>query len=83
MYGYILTLIVSLLLSLSSSVWADSDYIGKELGNDIYRIIDQGTYTLKKKLVDNRLKEVATAEKMNNLIKENCPECFASSCFAS
>ena len=49
----------------------------------MYRTIDQGTYTLKKKLVDLRLKEFAKAEDMNDLIKESCPECFASSCFAS
>lgn len=49
---------VSLLCSIlfACPIFAEEDYIGTDLGNDIYKRIDTGVYKIKKQLIENRLK---------------------------
>jgi hypothetical protein len=41
---------------LPTTLWAAGEYVGEDLGNDIYKHIDEGSYKLKTQLIENRLK---------------------------
>lgn len=71
MQSRIVTLILFIVLSfILSSVHATDGYVGEDLGNDIYKRIDEGTYKLKKRLIENRLK--GSADRINTWIGEIC-----------
>lgn len=59
-----------LLSFFSSSAWAEDDYVGEDLGNDIYKRIDEGVYKLKKQLIENRLQ--GSANRLNTWIGQTC-----------
>jgi len=59
-----------LVFSLIPSVFADEGYIGEDLGTDIYRRVDTGTFKLKQQMVDKRLE--GSAEKVNKRIGKVC-----------
>lgn len=56
--------------SFAPSLFAEDGYIGEDLGNDIYKRLDEGTYKLKKQLIENRLE--GSTKKINEQLGEVC-----------
>ncbi|OIP54948.1 hypothetical protein AUK10_00235 [Candidatus Gracilibacteria bacterium CG2_30_37_12] len=54
-------------------LWAAGEYVGEDLGNNIYKRIDEGSYKLKTQLIENRLKGV-TDNKINKLVGKICAD---------
>jgi hypothetical protein len=67
------TIILSILVFFTpyfSHAFAENGGIGDDLGQDIYRRLDEGVYSVKKKLLENRLEQSTLL--LNGLVGKVC-----------